>query len=150
MYHDAIQCFTRCLVHGEASTTTVVYSYRGETCTHNTESILESLFTSSFNLRIHIAMAHLKLKNWLNAEADTTAALEINPTHSKSYQRRSVARLSLGKLRATMMDACVADDCLDANQECKVFKEVRRLQQRVQSALLHAVKCAPSITKRQT
>ena len=88
-------------------------------------------------------MARLKLKNWLNAEADTTAALEIDPTHSKSYQRRSVARLSLGKLRAAMMDACAAEGCLDVNQECKVFEEVRRLQQRVQSALLDAVKCAP-------
>ena len=42
-----------------------------------------------------------------------------------------------------MMDACAAEDCLDVNKECKVFEEVCRLQQRVQSALLDAVKCAP-------
>ena len=52
MYQDAIQCYTRCLVHEEAFTTAVVYSNRGETCTHYTESILEALFTSSINLRI--------------------------------------------------------------------------------------------------
>ena len=33
----------------------------------------------------------------LLAEADATSALQIDPLHYKSYQRRCVARLSLGK-----------------------------------------------------
>lgn len=90
-------------------------------------------------------MAHLKLKNWTNAEADATNALAIDPYHSKSYQRRCVARLSLGKLRAAMIDACAAEDCLGTNEnkDAKSLDEVRRLQQKVQRALEKAVKSAP-------
>jgi hypothetical protein len=86
-------------------------------------------------------MAFIKLKKWSNAEADCTLALDIDPKHSKSYQRRCVARLSLGKLRAAMMDACNAEDYL-GNDE-KTLCEIRELQQKVHRALMDAVKRAP-------
>jgi hypothetical protein len=88
-------------------------------------------------------MTHLKLKNWINAEADASEALSIDPNHSKSYQRRCVSRISLGKLRAAMMDAYAAEDCLSDRQDTKSFREVRELQQKVQRAMVEATLQAP-------
>lgn len=88
-------------------------------------------------------MAHLKLKNWASAESDATAALSIDSNHSKSYQRRCVARLSMGKLRAAMMDACLAEDCFENDGDTKSLDEVRQLQRKVEHALMDAVKRAP-------
>ena len=48
------------------------------------------------------AMAYLKMKEWGSAERDADRAIAIDPTHVKSYQRRSAARVSLGKLRAAL------------------------------------------------
>ena len=88
-------------------------------------------------------MAHLKLKNWTNAEADATEALSIDPNHCKSHQRRCVARISLGKLQAAMMDAIAAEECLISRQDTKSFGEVKGLQQKVQHALVEAIQQAP-------
>lgn len=96
-----------------------------------------------FTIVAFSAMTHLKLKNWTNAEADATEALSIDPNHCKSYQRRCVARISLGKLRAAMMDAIAAEDCLINRQDTKLFGEVKGLQQKVQHALVEAVQQAP-------
>ena len=63
------------------------------------------------------AMAHLKLKSWAQAEADATSALQIDPLHYKSYQRRCVARLSMGKVRAALLDICAAED------SCRLWME---------------------------
>ena len=105
------------------------------------------------SLHSSVAMAHLKLKNWGQAEADATSALEIDPLHSKSYQRRCVARLSLGKLRAAMGDACAAKDiCLfaiedDTSANASAINssliEIDKLQCKVQKALAEATKRAP-------
>ena len=54
------------------------------------------------------AMVSLKLKEWTKAENDATSALQIDPSHVKSYQRRSRARLALGKLRAALRDLNLA------------------------------------------
>ena len=90
-------------------------------------------------LNTHAAMAHLKLKTWSNAESDASHALAIDNGHSKSYHRRCVARQSLGKLRAAMIDAYTAEDCLGDIDT----KAVNELQQKVYRALVNAVKRAP-------
>ena len=90
-------------------------------------------------LNSHPAMTYLKLKNWTNAETDASHALAIDHGHSKSYQRRCAARQSLGKLRAAMMDAYAAEDCLGEFDT----KAVSELQQKVCHALEVAVKRAP-------
>ena len=99
------------------------------------------------------AMAHLKLKSWAQAEADATSALEIDPFHFKSLQRRCVARLSMGKVRAAMMDVCAAEDsCTLAMQEgddagastAKSFLlEIQKLRMKAEKALIDAAKRAP-------
>lgn len=38
------------------------------------------------------AMCYLKMREWIKAEQDAARALEIDPGHIKSYQRRSAAR----------------------------------------------------------
>ena len=125
-YLDAVQCYTRCLGDKDALKSPVVYSNR--------------------------AMSYVKLKKWSQAEEDATSALRIDPKHYKSYQRRCVARLSLGKLRAAMMDACAADDCCmlllkdnvsSSNVVNASLNEIRDLQKKVEVAMLVAVKGAP-------
>ena len=49
-------------------------------------------------------MSYLKVKDWAKAELDSTSAINIDPTHWKSYHRRSIARSSLGKIRASLKD----------------------------------------------
>lgn len=50
------------------------------------------------------AMAYLKMKEFVKAEADSSCALLINPTHVKSLVRRASARSQQGKLRAALAD----------------------------------------------
>uniref|UniRef100_M4BD15 RNA polymerase II-associated protein 3 n=1 Tax=Hyaloperonospora arabidopsidis (strain Emoy2) TaxID=559515 RepID=M4BD15_HYAAE len=50
------------------------------------------------------AMAYLKKQEFVRAEDDCTLALEIDPTHVKSYTRRGTARNSLGKHRLALLD----------------------------------------------
>ena len=88
-------------------------------------------------------MAYLKTKNWTNAETDATTALNIDPDHFKSYQRRCIARLSLGKLRAAMMDAYAAEDCLASDNDSRSLNEIHKLQEKVKNFLLLAVTRAP-------
>jgi tetratricopeptide (TPR) repeat protein len=111
-YAEAVECYSRCLESKEALTSPVIFSNR--------------------------AMAHLKLKNFLCAEQDATKALQICSTHSKSFHRRSVARLSLGKLRAAMQDVCAAEDC-----QAHEMKEINVQRRKVENALADAVKRAP-------
>ncbi|OQR90010.1 RNA polymerase II-associated protein [Thraustotheca clavata] len=50
------------------------------------------------------AMAHLKLKEYLKAEQDTTLAIQIDANHVKSYSRRATARNALGKHHLALLD----------------------------------------------
>ena len=84
-------------------------------------------------------MAYLKLKDWKNAESDSSIALKIDPFHVKSYQRRSLARYWLGKLRASLRDLCLAENCPTFESSKAFLKE----KQKVQKALIDAVKRAP-------
>jgi hypothetical protein len=49
-------------------------------------------------------MAYLKTNDYLKAEDDATSALKLEPTHSKSFQRRATARNALGKHKAALRD----------------------------------------------
>ena len=50
------------------------------------------------------AMAYLKMKEYIRAEADCNSALTVEPTHVKSLVRRATARNALGKHRAALQD----------------------------------------------
>lgn len=115
-YEEAIQCYTQCLSKPDVvESKALVYSNR--------------------------AMTHLKLKNWKQCEEDSTSALEVNPHHFKSYQRRCVARLSMGKLRQAMMDVCSAQDtCIDSQSS---LAEIDKLRLKVEKALVAASQRAP-------
>jgi len=115
-YEEAVLCYTQCLSKPDVGESkALVYSNR--------------------------AMAHLKLKNWKQCEEDSTAALEIDPHHFKSYQRRCVARLSMGKLRQAMMDVCSAQDtCIDSQSS---LAEINKLRLKVEKVLVAAAKRAP-------
>lgn len=65
------------------------------------------------------AMAYLKLKEFLKAEADCTCALNINPEHVKSLSRRATARNALGKHRAAVADLIVAEGIEPSNKAIK-------------------------------
>ncbi|CAG8434531.1 5341_t:CDS:2 [Diversispora eburnea] len=47
---------------------------------------------------INRAMAHLKLKNWVEAEIDCTQGLILHPNNPKALWRRGIARRETGKL----------------------------------------------------
>ncbi len=96
------------------------------------------------------------MKNWTHAEDDANSALKIDPMHYKSYQRRCVARLSMGKLRAAMQDALSAEECILFEMKEIVVSssmtllpaqsaldEIRKLRNKVELALMGAVKRAP-------
>ena len=96
-------------------------------------------------------MAHLKKKDWLKAEDDASMALTIDASHVKSYQRRSVARASLGKLRAALLDLSRAEaelESLDASGGGVtgvggMQRGIAAERKRVESLLRAAMKRAP-------
>lgn len=49
-------------------------------------------------------MANLKMKNYADAEADSTAAIELDKRYLKAWQRRATARSALGKLADSLAD----------------------------------------------
>merc|ERR1740129_2472207 len=55
-------------------------------------------------LHSNLAFAYIKLKNWLGAEEDCSAALALNERNAKAVYRRGVARFELGKLEAALQD----------------------------------------------
>ena len=113
-FDEAVECYTHCLESKESLKTPVIFSNR--------------------------ALTHLKMFNYGRAEEDATAALRICPTHSKSYHRRSVARLSLGKLRGALLDVYAAEDSCDTDALMKEF-EIQRCK--CEKALVDAATRAP-------
>ena len=93
-------------------------------------------------------MAHLKRKDWLKAEDDASMALTIDASHVKSYQRRSVARASFGKLRAALLDLSRAEVELESlgatgGDISGMQKSIAAERKRVESMLRAAMKRAP-------
>lgn len=85
------------------------------------------------------AMAYLKIKDWKNAEEDSSYALKQDPLHAKSYQRRAMAMVAQGKLRAGLKDLNLADSCSERSSH----KELLREKKKVQTLLLEAIRRAP-------
>ena len=90
-------------------------------------------------------MAHLKLKEWKNAEEDANCSLQINPWNVKSLQRRSTARASLGKLRAALQDLHLAEIAHKRNTsgETVVPRELITEQRKLKKLLNDALHRAP-------
>ena len=94
-------------------------------------------------------MAHLKKRDWRKAEDDASSALVIDPSHVKSYHRRSVARASLGMLRAALLDlsraeAELEDGPVGGNKTPRdLQKSIASGRRRVESLLRAAMKRAP-------
>ena len=94
-------------------------------------------------------MAHLKKRDWRKAEDDASSALAIDPSHVKSYHRRSVARASLGMLRAALLDlsraeAELEDGPVGGNKTPRdLQKSIASGRRRVESLLRAAMKRAP-------
>jgi phosphosulfolactate phosphohydrolase-like enzyme len=89
-------------------------------------------------------MAYIKVKEWQSAESDATAAINLDPFHIKSYQRRSMARSSQGKLRASLHDLYRARMILSGIKETN--EEMHRIHSdidKIESLLLQAIKKAP-------
>lgn len=92
-------------------------------------------------------MSFLKLKEWRNAEDDATASLRINPWNTKSLQRRSAARASMGKLRAALQDCYLAEISFRRNKTCEVTvvpNQMVTAQQNIQKLLREALYRAPT------
>ena len=86
----------------------------------------------------------LKRKDYKRAEEDATSALKIcgdNNTRSKALCRRSIARFSLGKLRAALLDISTARE-----NSCKtepMTQEAEAMKYKIEKALADAVGRAP-------
>lgn len=110
-YVEAVECYSRCLKHDEALSTPDIYS--------------------------NLCLSYLKQKHFSKAEHAATAALRISPCHSKSLHRRSVANLRQGKLRAALVDVCVAEEVTGGQKE-----EIKALKFKIENALMDATKKA--------
>ena len=90
------------------------------------------------------ALAHLKVKEWAKAESDATSALNIDPSHVKSYHRRSIARSSLGKIRASLQDLHRAKMFAEnAKDECNDLKRIGVDIEKVRMMMSAAIEKAP-------
>ena len=97
------------------------------------------------------AMTYLKLKGYMSAEDDATTSITLNPNYIKSYQRRSKARLALGKFRAAIRDLdyansiiCSSDeDGEDGKKNSKIKKELQKDKENCVHLFIRAIKSCP-------
>ncbi len=113
-YAEALECYSRCLENAQSLNTPNIFS--------------------------NAAICHLKLKQYAKAESCCASALQICPTHDKSLHRRSVARLSLGKLRGALLDAYTLEDSCDTDT---ALDHVEIQKSKCKDALVTAVERAP-------
>jgi len=120
-YVDAIKSYTKCLILNGHSCATC-YSNR--------------------------SMAYLKVKEWGQAEEDASSAIAIDQKHIKSYHRRAMARLRLGKVRAALVDIGAAKSINknsrdDLSQKEEFTKLLDREHHRLMKIFLAIVKSSP-------
>ena len=78
------------------------------------------------------AMAHLKLQRLDPAIQDATAALTLDPTHSKSLERRAAALAGRGRHHEARRDL---EACVRLRPEDSVLRaKLRRLSQETEAA----------------
>ena len=83
------------------------------------------------------ALAYIKLKEYIRAEADCNCALSIEPTHIKSLLRRATVRSALCKYRAAISDLNYILEIDPTN------KQARSDLQKTKESLRSAVNKAP-------
>lgn len=89
-------------------------------------------------------MAFLKLKQWKKAATDATSAIVLDPTHLKSYQRRALARSSLGMIRSALLDLNQAKIlATNTPDEDVVMAVIEKDCEKLSRMLLKAIEKAP-------
>lgn len=109
-FQRAIKCYTACL--GISSKSVAAFSNR--------------------------AMCWIKVKEWRKAELDCTLALQVDPHHVKSLQRRAAARNGLGMHRAALTDLEAALDALDGGTGTKALAADKRKTRELLKAAMRA------------
>lgn len=137
-YDEAIKSYSRCIQLDPCCM--IAYSNRG--------AFNQKLFvlceTSPSQLSFVVAMAFLKLKQWKKAAADATSAIVLDPTHLKSYQRRALARSSLGMIRSALLDLNQAKALATKTpDEDVVMATIEKDCQKLSKMLLKAIEKAP-------
>lgn len=84
------------------------------------------------------SMCYIKLKEWRKAVTDATLALKVDPHHTKSLQRRAVARNALGMHRAALGDLDLAATQADASALKSVAAEQRKTRELLKAAMRSA------------
>mmetsp|Transcript_12063 Transcript_12063/g.21524 ORF Transcript_12063/g.21524 Transcript_12063/m.21524 type:complete len:526 (-) Transcript_12063:202-1779(-) len=82
------------------------------------------------------AMAHLKLKDFLNADADCCDALAIDENHVKSLLRRATARNALGRHHAAFLDLNRARELEPSNKQA--LSQMNRTRELIKSSVRRA------------
>jgi len=82
------------------------------------------------------AMALLKLKDFSAAELDSSCAIEIDPSHVKSFSRRGTARNALGRHRAALLDFEEAARLEPNNKATQ--SEIRRTKEAIKASVKRA------------
>jgi len=97
-YNKAIEMYSECIAKGEE------------------QKVNDELLVVVFSNR---AMAYLKLREFLKAEADCSEALKLNDKHVKSLVRRGTARRRLERHRESLRDFEAAAEIEPENKEIK-------------------------------
>lgn len=74
------------------------------------------------------SFAYVKLQKWAEAEEDSCAALDLNPSNTKAKYRRALARFELGKLEAALQEV---DEVLKDLPDPSSNREAAQLKQRI-------------------
>ena len=92
-------------------------------------------------------MTYLKIKEYVTAEQDATSALSLDQSHIKSYQRRSKARIALGKFRAAIKDLDYAifldKEQDDEDDNTKIKKELQKEKEYCVQLFIRAIRSCP-------
>lgn len=89
------------------------------------------------------AMAYLKLKKYFETEADCTLALSLDPTYTKAYLRRGIARAELGKVSSANKDFKDALKLEPGNRQAKA--ELGKLNKKDEGSVNHNDKTNTSV-----
>ena len=86
------------------------------------------------------SQSYLKLKRYLEAEQDADQALQLDPEHLKSLQRRGTARYYLGKYRLSARDFSKAQDITPSAQIGEYQKKVDEKMEKLKFEMLEKMK----------
>lgn len=87
-------------------------------------------------------MTYLKLKEWSRAESDAISALKLDPSHIKSYQRRSLSRKRLGKYKVALRDIKLAQQQF-SDKDCQIYKALEKEEKQLMDLIVKCIHRAP-------